>query len=124
MPTTIRACRRRSPLHDSHATAEPGLRHHFADMEQQRASATFGMWVFLVTEIMFFGGLFMAYLVYRTQHMDAFEFGSFHFMEFWLGTINTVVLLCSSLMVALSVHAIQTNNRKLCAILLIGAALC
>jgi cytochrome c oxidase subunit 3 len=112
-------------LHDSaHAVAQHGLRHHFADMEQQRASATLGMWVFLITEIMFFGGLFLAYLVYRTIHMDAFEFASFHFMEFWLGTINTVVLLCSSLMVAMSVHAIQTGNRKLCAILLFAAALC
>jgi len=112
-------------LHDSaHAVAQQGLRHHFADMEQQRASATLGMWVFLITEIMFFGGLFLAYLVYRTAHMEAFEFASFHFMEFWLGTINTVVLLCSSLMVALSVHAIQMNHRKLCAVLLIGAALC
>ena len=108
----------------THVVAQHGLRHHFADMEQQRASATLGMWVFLITEIMFFGGLFLAYLVYRTAHMDAFEFGSFHHMEFWLGTINTVVLLCSSLMVALSVHAIQMNNRKLCAILLIAAALC
>jgi cytochrome c oxidase subunit 3 len=93
-------------------------------MEQQRASATLGMWVFLITEIMFFGGLFLAYLVYRTAHIDAFEYGSFHHMEFWLGTVNTVVLLCSSLLVALSVHAIQVNNRKLCAILLIAAALC
>src|SRR4051812_37088100 len=93
-------------------------------MEQQSASATLGMWVFLITEIMFFGGLFAAYLVYRSAHPVAFEFASFHFMEFWLGTINTVVLLCSSLMVALSVHAIQVNNRKLCATLLVGAALC
>ncbi len=107
-----------------HVVAQHGLRHHFADMEQQRASATLGMWVFLITEIMFFGGLFLAYLVYRTAHMEAFEFGSFHHMEFWMGTINTVVLLCSSLMVALSVHAIQMNNRKLCATLLIAAALC
>jgi len=93
-------------------------------MEQQRASATLGMWVFLITEIMFFGGLFLAYLVYRSAHPAVFELASFKFMEFWLGTINTVVLLCSSLMVALSVHAIQMNNRKLCAILLLGAALC
>ena len=114
-------------MHDSaqvHVVAQKGLRHHFADMEQQRASSTLGMWVFLITEIMFFGGLFLAYLVYRSAHVDAFEYGSFRFMEFWLGTINTVVLLCSSLMVALSVHAIQVNNRKLCALLLIGAALC
>jgi cytochrome c oxidase subunit III len=112
-------------LHDNaHAVAQQGLRHHFADMEQQRASATLGMWVFLVTEIMFFGGLFCAYLVYRTAHMEAFEYGSFRFMEFGLGTLNTVVLLCSSLMVALGVHAIQMGRQKLCAILFTCAALC
>jgi cytochrome c oxidase subunit 3 len=111
-------------LHDSsHAVAQHGLRHHFADMEQQRASATLGMWVFLITEIMFFGGLFLAYLVYRSAHQQAFSIGSEH-MEFWLGTINTVILLCSSLLVALSVHAVQVGNTKLCAILLLIAALC
>jgi cytochrome c oxidase subunit 3 len=111
-------------LSDStHAIAQHGLRHHFADMEQQRASSTLGMWVFLITEIMFFGGLFLAYLVYRTAHLQAFEIGSEH-MEFWIGTINTVVLLCSSLLVALSVHAVQVGKAKLCAILLLIAALC
>ena len=111
-------------MHDSaHVVEEPGLRHHFADMEQQRASATLGMWVFLVTEIMFFGGLFLAYLVYRSAHFGAFAIGSEH-MDFWLGTINTVILLCSSLLVALSVHAVQVGKTKLCAVLLLIAALC
>ncbi len=95
-------------------TAQHGLRHHFADMEQQRASATLGMWVFLITEIMFFGGLFAAYLVYRTTHYQAWVIGSEH-MEFWIGTINTVILLCSSLLVALAVHAIQVGLNRLCA---------
>ena len=100
------------PLHDSTPVADShGLRHHFADMEQQRDSATLGMWVFLVTEIMFFGGLFAAYLVYRTTHFDAWAIGSEH-MDFWIGTINTVILLCSSLLVALSVHAVQVGQNK------------
>ena len=111
-------------MHDSgHAVAQHGLRHHFADMEQQRASATLGMWVFLITEIMFFGGLFLAYLVYRAAHPMAFELGSEH-MEFWFGTINTVILLCSSMMVALAVHAVSVGNNKLCAFLFVLAALC
>lgn len=104
-------------MHDSPAVAVHGLRHHFADMEQQRASATLGMWVFLITEIMFFGGLFAAYLVYRTSHFEAWAIGSEH-MDFWIGTINTVILLCSSLLVALSVHAIQVGQNRLCAIYL------
>ena len=104
-------------MHDSSAVATHGLRHHFADMEQQRASATLGMWVFLVTEIMFFGGLFAAYLVYRTAHYDAWVIGSEH-MNFWLGTINTVILLCSSLLVALAVHAVQVGQNRMCAIYL------
>ncbi len=100
------------------AVAQHSLRHHFATMEQQRQSSTLGMWIFLVTEIMFFGGLFTAYLVYRLAHPDVWEYASRHEMEFWLGTINTTILLCSSLTVALSVHAIQLGRRKLCAILL------
>ena len=104
-------------MHDSTVVAARGLRHHFADMEQQRASATLGMWVFLITEIMFFGGLFAAYLVYRTTHFEAWAIGSAH-MDFWIGTINTVILLCSSLLVALSVHAIQVGQNRLCAIYL------
>ncbi len=104
-------------MHDRAVLAPRELRHHFADLEQQRESATLGMWVFLITEIMFFGGLFAAYLVYRTAHYQAWSIGSEH-MDFWIGTINTVILLCSSLLVALSVHAIQVGQSKLCAIYL------
>ncbi|MGZ4812654.1 MAG: cytochrome c oxidase subunit 3 family protein [Terriglobales bacterium] len=104
-------------MHDSAITAQHDLRHHFADLEQQRASATLGMWVFLVTEIMFFGGLFAGYVVYRTTHYDAWLIGSEH-MEFWIGTINTVILLCSSLLVALAVHASQVGRGRTCAVYL------
>ena len=105
------------------AVAQHALRHHFATMEQQRQSTTLGMWIFLVTEIMFFGGLFTAYLIYRVAHPDVWEYASRHHMEFWLGTINTVILLCSSLTVALSVHAIQLGQRKICALLLFATVL-
>ena len=65
-----------SPALSEQAVAAHALRHHFADLEQQRESSTLGMWVFLVTEIMFFGGLFAAYLVYRTAHFSAWVEGS------------------------------------------------
>lgn len=97
--------------------AQHSLRHHFANMEQQRESTTLGMWIFLVTEIMFFGGLFTAYLIYRTAHPDVWELGSEH-MEFWLGTINTVILLTSSFFVAMSVHFAQRGMLKITALLL------
>jgi cytochrome c oxidase subunit III len=91
-------------------------------MEQQRESSTLGMWLFLVTEIMFFGGLFCAYLVYRNMYPKAWELGSTH-MEFWYGTINTVILLCSSLTVALGVRASQLGRNKMTAILLLVTVL-
>jgi cytochrome c oxidase subunit III len=103
---------------DSHAVSVRGLRHHFADMEQQRESATLGMWLFLVTEIMFFGGLFAAYLVYRINHYEAWKTGSEH-MGFWLGTTNTVILLCSSLTMALGVWSAQMGKRKLIVLFLV-----
>jgi cytochrome c oxidase subunit III len=98
--------------------AEHALQHHFASMDQQRETSTFGMWLFLVTEIMFFGGLFCAYLVYRATYYQAFVEGS-QTMNIWLGATNTAVLICSSLSMALGVRCAQTDNRKLMVILLI-----
>jgi cytochrome c oxidase subunit III len=89
----------------------PALAHHFDSLEQQQEASTLGMWVFLVTEIMFFGGLFMAYIVYRTWHPEAFAAGSGH-LDIILGAVNTVVLICSSLTMALAVHAAQTSWRR------------
>jgi cytochrome c oxidase subunit III len=97
--------------------AEHALQHHFADMEQQRETSTFGMWMFLLTEIMFFGGLFCAYLVYRASYYQAFVEGSGK-MNIGLGATNTAVLICSSLSMALAVRAAQTGKRKLMAWLL------
>jgi cytochrome c oxidase subunit 3 len=87
-------------------------------MDQQRETSTFGMWLFLLTEIMFFGGLFCAYLVYRATYYQAFVEGS-QTMNIWLGATNTVVLICSSLTMALAVRCAQTDNRKLMIVLLI-----
>jgi cytochrome c oxidase subunit 3 len=86
----------------------PRLQHHFDDMAQQTEASTLGMWVFLVTEIMFFGGLFMAYLVYRSASPTGFQEASNHLDVIW-GAINTIVLICSSLTMALAVRAAQTS---------------
>lgn len=96
----------------------PELRHHFASAEQQRNSATLGMWLFLGTEIMFFGGMFCAYLIYRYWYFNEFAAGS-RSLDIYLGTINTAVLICSSLTVALAVRAAQMGKQKLLIILLI-----
>lgn len=85
--------------------------HHFEDMEQQSESAILGMWLFLAQEIMFFGGLFAAYLVYRFKYPEAWAAGSEE-LDITLGAFNTVVLLVSSLTMALSVHAAQTGKQK------------
>ncbi len=98
--------------------AEHALQHHFADMEQQQETSTFGMWMFLLTEIMFFGGLFCAYLVYRASYYQAFVEGS-QKMNIWLGATNTAVLICSSLTMALGVRAAQTGKPKLMVVLLL-----
>ncbi len=100
------------PEHHSSAGSAAGLvAHQFDDLSQQREAASLGMWVFLVTEIMFFGGLFTGYTVYRTAYQDAFAAGSHH-LDVTLGAINTAVLICSSLTMAMAVHSAQLGRRK------------
>ena len=89
----------------------PYLRHQFETVEQQREASSFGMWIFLLTEVMFFGGLFLAYLVYRNWYYPAFVSGS-HQLSVVLGSINTVILLCSSLTMTLALHSAVGRNRK------------
>ena len=96
----------------------PELRHHFVSVEQQRNAASLGMWVFLGTEVMFFGGMFCAYLIYRLWYYPEFAAGS-RSLDIYLGTTNTAVLICSSLTVALGVRAAQMGKQKLLVILLI-----
>jgi cytochrome c oxidase subunit 3 len=94
------------------ATGSAGaLAHHFDDLAQQREAANLGMWVFLVTEIMFFGGMFLGYSVYRYAYPQTFAHASNH-LDVMLGTINTAVLIASSLTVAFAVHAVQHSNRR------------
>src|SRR5689334_15333428 len=97
-----------------HPTA---LAHHFDTLEQQREAATLGMWAFLVTEILFFGGLFTVYMIYRMWYPDAFAAAS-HELNIWAGTTNTAVLITSSLTMALAVNAAQAGNRRLLVALL------
>jgi len=89
----------------------PHVAHHFDDAEQQYTAANLGMWLFLATEVLFFGGLFAGYAQYRYWYPQEFAHGSGH-LDLWLGTINTAVLLTSSLTMALAVHAAQTNERN------------
>jgi cytochrome c oxidase subunit III len=96
---------------DLPAHASPRLQHHFDSMAQQKEAATLGMWVFLVTEIMFFGGMFAAYMVYRMWYFPGFAAGSEE-LDITLGGTNTVVLIASSLTVALAVHAAQTGKQR------------
>jgi cytochrome c oxidase subunit 3 len=88
----------------------PALAHHFESLEEQHTAAQLGMWVFLVTEVLFFGGLFMAYTLYRTWYPEAFAASS-HTLDITLGATNTAVLIVSSLTMALGVHAAQEGER-------------
>ena len=102
----------------THEHEHSDLQHHFADMEQQQEASTLGMWVFLCTEIMFFGGMFLAYLLYRIWYYNEFATAS-QSLDITLGTVNTIVLICSSLTVALGVRAAQMGKRTLLVVLLI-----
>lgn len=99
--------------HSQTTTTEhhPALVHQFDDMAQQKEASTFGMWVFLLTEIMMFGGLFVAYMIYRLKYYEAFVAGSTSISVNW-GFVNTLVLICSSLTMALAVSAAQRGIRR------------
>lgn len=96
-------------------TAHPAhLQHHFSDSEQQRESAKFGMWVFLLTEILLFGGLFVAYGIFRAWNPEMF-LNAHKALDVTLGTVNTVVLITSSLTMALAIRSLQVNKSQLSA---------
>ena len=87
------------------------LQHHFENMEQQREAGTLGMWIFLVTEIMFFGGMFLAYTLYRSKYPAAFATASNH-LDIKLGALNTGVLILSSFTMAMAVYFTQIGKRR------------
>jgi cytochrome c oxidase subunit III len=88
-----------------------GLAHHFENLEQQHEAATLGMWLFLATELLIFGGLFLGYTVYRLAYPNEWAAAS-HALVVEIGAINTIVLLTSSLTMALGVRAAQVGNRR------------
>jgi cytochrome c oxidase subunit 3 len=94
------------------------VREQFASAEQQRETSTVGMWVFLITEMMLFGGLFTAFTVYRLSHPVGFDQGSAD-MEFWMGAVNTAVLICSSFTMALAVNSAERGKNGRIAFFLI-----
>ena len=95
------------------------LAEQFDDLEQQKEASTQGMWTFLATEVLFFGGLFLGYIVYRHLYPTAFAEASRHTI-LTFGTVNTAVLLTSSLTMALAVHAIQENKAARGSMFLMG----
>lgn len=108
-------------IHASHDVHDHPFyqRHHFETAEQQREAAGFGMWLFLLTEIMFFGGLFMAYLLYRNWYYDAFVSAS-NSISVGMGLTNTVVLIGSSFTMAMAVWSAEVKNKKLLQIFLLA----
>jgi cytochrome c oxidase subunit 3 len=95
----------------THHEHPPYQRHHFVSMEQQTETTSFGMWLFLLTEIMFFGGLFTAYLIYRNWYFPAFVVGSHQLNLFW-GSLNTLLLISSSFTMAMGVWCSETKRQK------------
>ncbi|MDX1523362.1 MAG: cytochrome c oxidase subunit 3 [Anaerolineae bacterium] len=97
----------------THATTghHEALHHQFDDLEQQREAYSMGMWAFLINEVMFFGGLFLLYIVFRYKFPVAFEDASRH-LNLTISAANTVILLTSSLTIALAVRAAQLGQRK------------
>ena len=89
----------------------PALQHQFADLRQQKEAVTLGMWVFIAQEVLFFGGLFAAYAVYRSTYPAAFSAGSHH-LSWKIGFANTLVLILSSLTMAMAVHAAAVGKRS------------
>ena len=96
---------------EAHA-APPELRHHFADLGAQKEASSLGMWIFLSTEVLFFGGMFTAYVVYRASYRRAFE-GASNLLDIKLGAFNTAVLILSSLTMVLAVWAASQGKKKL-----------
>ncbi len=87
------------------------LREQFDTVDQQRDASTLGMWIFLITEVMFFGGMFLAYSIYRTKFPDVFAVASTS-LNVYIGATNTVVLLCSSFTMVMAVRASALRKQS------------
>ncbi len=95
----------------THHEHPPYLRHHFESVDQQTDASNFAMWLFLLTEVMFFGGLFTVYMIYRNWYYPAFSAAS-HQLDVMLGGINTVILITSSFTMALAVWCAETRKKS------------
>lgn len=100
-----------SAAHEHGHHGSPFIQHHFDDAKHQFDSGKLGIWLFLVQEILFFSALFVAYIVYRAQHPEIYEYASKYLDTKW-GAINTVVLIGSSFTAAFAVRCAQLNQRK------------
>lgn len=96
---------------ETHARNPSGFAHQYETLEQQHDAGRLGMWLFLATEILFFGGMFTSYIIYRELHLPAFEIGS-RLLEVKFGATNTAVLICSSLTMALAIRSAQVGKSK------------
>jgi cytochrome c oxidase subunit 3 len=105
-------------MSDSTATTPSHVQHHFTDAEQQRESAKLGMWLFLLTEVLLFGGLFVAYGIFRAWYPEMF-FNAHKQLNVLLGSVNTVVLITSSLTMALAIRFMQVDKKKLTVLFLV-----
>jgi len=107
----------------SHEEHDPHLQHHFATYEQQFDASKIGMWLFLATEILLFGGLFVGFGLMQGKFPDAF-FAAHHHLDKNLGFLNTVVLLLSSYTMVMAVHSAKTEKRKQTMIFLLITLTC
>jgi cytochrome c oxidase subunit III len=96
--------------HTGHEERPEFLQHHFANVEQQRETSKLGLWIFLVTEVLFFGGLFCFYAIYRSWYPEMFHEAN-KMLDVNLGALNTVVLITSSLTMALAIRSMQLGNK-------------
>jgi len=119
MASTVEA----SPSEGHDEQHPPHLAHHFASPQQQEYSGKLGMWLFLVQEVLFFGGLFCAYAVYRANHPEIFVYAH-HYLDTKWGAINTCVLIFSSFTMAMAVRASQLAQRTTLIVCLILTILC
>jgi cytochrome c oxidase subunit 3 len=99
-----------APHGDGHVRHR-ALAHHFEGLAEQKDAVGLGMWLFLAQEVMFFGGLFAVYTVYRNLYPGAFALGSEH-LNWKLGAFNTAVLIGSSLTMAMGVHSAAAGHRR------------
>lgn len=103
---------------DEHGYHPPHLGHHWQDSQQQFEAGKLGMWLFLATEVLLFGGLFVGYSVWRGNHPELFEYGS-RYLNTTMGAVNTAVLILSSLTMAMAVTYAQMNRQRALVVCLI-----